>query len=442
MGKSTPQAPTPVDPTAVARAQTASNQQTAQYQSQLNNGNSYTPYGSVTQTQDPTTNQWTSTTTLSPAEQGILNSSQQAQQSALGVANQQIGRVNTALGQSLTPGQLQTNVNSGPLASNVQAGPLQYSFDPGQSVQGQVNTPSQQQAINQAEQASFGSSMGLLAPQMQQQAEHQQAQLTSQGLNPNDAAFQNSQTLFNNGQNQLLNQAANSAVAAGQNEQNTLYGQDLSTGQFANSAAAQQYAQNQGLAQFYNQTQGQQFGQGMANATLNNSAQQQLYGQGLNNANLANSAEATLFGQQAAAQQQPINEFSALLGSGQVQNPQGTGFNPVGVAPTNVTDAYALQAGQQQAQYQAQLQAQNSGLTGLFGLGSAALTKYSDARLKTDLKRIGKHASGLPLYSYRYVWDAVTRHVGVLAQDVARKRPDALLTDPSGFLMVNYMRLA
>jgi hypothetical protein len=344
-GDATP--PTPVDPTVVAGAQTASNQATAQFQSQLNNGNSTTPYGSVTQAQDPTTHQWTSTTALSPSEQGIFNQSQQAQGSALGVANDQIGRVGQALSQGLTP--------SGNLTYGVQGGPIHGGFDQGQSVQGHVNTPSQQEAIQQAEAASYGHAMNLLQPQMQQASEHQNAQLVAQGLNPNDAAYQNSQTLFNNGQNELLSQAATNAVAQGQGEQQQLYGQDLSSGQFANQAAGQQYGQNQGLAAF------------------GNAAQAQHYGQGLQNAGLNNAAQGEYFNQQAAAQSQPINEFAALMGQGQVQSPTGTGFNPASVAPTDVTGAYALSAQQQQAQYQAKLQQQNSGLTGLYGLGQAAM---------------------------------------------------------------------
>lgn len=319
MGKDPPAPPTPVDPAAVAGAQSTANQNTAQFQSTLNNANSVTPYGSVTQTQNPQTNQWTSTTSLSPQEQALFDQGTQAQSSALGVAQDQIGRVGTALAQGLTPGNIQTG------------------FNPGQGVQGQVNAPPQQQAINQAEQASYGSAMNLLQPQMQQSAEHQNAALVAQGLNPNDAAFQNSQTLFNNGQNQLLNQAANSAVQAGQQEQNTLYGQDLSSSNFANTAAGQQFSQNQAQAGFGNQAEGQQFNQ------------------------------------QATAQSQPINEFAALMGQGQVQSPQGTGFSPTNVAPTDVTGAYALNAQQQQQNYQAALQQQQSTLGGLFGLGTAAM---------------------------------------------------------------------
>lgn len=51
MGKSTPSAPAAPDPTKTAKQQTASNQATALYQAQLNNVNQVTPYGNLTYTQ-------------------------------------------------------------------------------------------------------------------------------------------------------------------------------------------------------------------------------------------------------------------------------------------------------------------------------------------------------------------------------------------------------
>ena len=149
MGKSAPQPPPAPNPQQVAQAQTQSNQQTALFQSQLNNGNSYGPYGSVTNTYNPSTNQWTQSTSLSPAEQGIFDLGTQAQTGALGLANTQIGRVGDALGQQLPAPTLATGVNAGaPQASYASGGPIAYGFDPGpqlqlgfnpgQGVQGQI----------------------------------------------------------------------------------------------------------------------------------------------------------------------------------------------------------------------------------------------------------------------------------------------------------------
>lgn len=73
---------------------------------------------------------------------------------------------------------------------------------------------------------------------------------------------------------------------------------------------------------------------------------------------------------------------------------------------------------------------------GLLG-GATLLSKFSDARLKTDIKRVGRADNGLPIYVYRYKGSPV-RELGFMAQDVERVRPDAVFAHPSGFKMVNY----
>jgi hypothetical protein len=65
---------------------------------------------------------------------------------------------------------------------------------------------------------------------------------------------------------------------------------------------------------------------------------------------------------------------------------------------------------------------------------------FSDERLKRDIQRVGELEDGLGVYVYRYVWGAA-RSVGVLAQEVLRLRPDAVIAHPTGYLMVDYGRL-
>lgn len=74
-----------------------------------------------------------------------------------------------------------------------------------------------------------------------------------------------------------------------------------------------------------------------------------------------------------------------------------------------------------------------AGLGGLMGL-------FSDRRLKTDIERTGENLeNGLPLYRYRYVWDAPeTERTGVMADDVRCLAPWAVWRDPSGFDKVDY----
>jgi hypothetical protein len=124
---------------------------------------------------------------------------------------------------------------------------------------------------------------------------------------------------------------------------------------------------------------------------------------------------------------------------GQVANPQGISYTPSQVGQTDVIGANALATQAANANYQAQM-AQNSGLMGgLFSLGSAAIMA-SDRRLKRDIVRIGELAKGVGLYLFRYV-GGDRLHVGVLAQELKRVRPDLVLKRADGFLAVDYAGL-
>jgi hypothetical protein len=64
----------------------------------------------------------------------------------------------------------------------------------------------------------------------------------------------------------------------------------------------------------------------------------------------------------------------------------------------------------------------------------------SDRRLKTDIVRVGQLRAGIPLYRFRYIGRTEV-FVGVMAQDVLPVVPEAVITDASGFMRVDYRRL-
>lgn len=64
----------------------------------------------------------------------------------------------------------------------------------------------------------------------------------------------------------------------------------------------------------------------------------------------------------------------------------------------------------------------------------------SDARLKRDIALIGHLDNGLGLYRYRYLWSDAA-FVGVMAQEVAAKMPDAVVVGEDGYLRVDYQKL-
>jgi hypothetical protein len=64
----------------------------------------------------------------------------------------------------------------------------------------------------------------------------------------------------------------------------------------------------------------------------------------------------------------------------------------------------------------------------------------SDIRLKRDIEPIGQLANGLELYRYRYLWSDQL-YVGVMAQEVAKIEPTAVMRGADGYLRVNYAKL-
>lgn len=76
------------------------------------------------------------------------------------------------------------------------------------------------------------------------------------------------------------------------------------------------------------------------------------------------------------------------------------------------------------------------GFLGQVGAGIAA----SDKRLKTAMFKIGETKDGLTLYQYRYV-DGSGPHIGVMAQDVAKVKPEALGPMVDGYMTVDYSKL-
>ena len=67
-------------------------------------------------------------------------------------------------------------------------------------------------------------------------------------------------------------------------------------------------------------------------------------------------------------------------------------------------------------------------------------TFLSDVRAKRDITLLGRVASGLNLYRYRYTWSDEV-YVGVMAHEVAAVRPDAVVRGQDGLLRVFYDRL-
>lgn len=134
---------------------------------------------------------------------------------------------------------------------------------------------------------------------------------------------------------------------------------------------------------------------------------------------------------------QPINEITALLSGSQVSQPNFVSTNQYTIPTTDTAGIINSNYQQQQQNYQSKVQQQNALLGGLFGLGAAGVYKYSDKRLKKNVKKIGKTNDGQNLYRYEYK-GSDTPEIGLMAQEVAKKRPDAVAVMPSGYMAVDY----
>jgi hypothetical protein len=74
------------------------------------------------------------------------------------------------------------------------------------------------------------------------------------------------------------------------------------------------------------------------------------------------------------------------------------------------------------------------------GGGGCGCGQASDIRLKRDIRQVGELDGGINLYRYRYLWSD-TIYVGVMAQEVAVVKPEAVLRGADGYLRVDYARL-
>lgn len=64
----------------------------------------------------------------------------------------------------------------------------------------------------------------------------------------------------------------------------------------------------------------------------------------------------------------------------------------------------------------------------------------SDERLKDDKKKVGETKDGLPIYTYRMKGSS-KKQMGVMAQDVEKKKPSAVKKHSSGYKMVDYSKV-
>jgi hypothetical protein len=240
--------------------------------------------------------------------------------------------------------------------------------------------------------------------------------LANQGLAPGTAAYDAAYRNRANQINDLYNQAALQGINL-----------DLTANQ-------QGFNQEQAKAGLYNTAMGQNFGQGMT-------AQGTQYNQGLGTAQFKNTAQQQQLAQDLALRAQPINEVIGLMGGSQIQLPQFQGYQGAQVAPAPTFAGTQAQGQADMSRYGIQQAGNNATTSGLFGaLASGAMlaSKFSDRRLKSNIVQVGTHPLGIGIYEYDIFGK---RERGVMADEVAKVMPDAIIPHSSGYMMVNYGKL-
>jgi hypothetical protein len=269
--------------------------------------------------------------------------------------------------------------------------------------------------------------------------------LANQGLAPGtaayDAAFRNREMSKNDLYNQAALQGISLDMAArqqGLNELNTVgtFGNQaqLAGAGLYNQAVSQNFGQGVTADQLANAAVGQNFGQGIT-------SQGQQYNQALQKAQFQNMAQQQQFAQDLGLRAQPINEVIGLMGGSQIQLPQFQGYQGMSVAPSPTFAGTQAQGQADMTRYGIQQAGNNAMTQGLFGLaGTAAMfaPKFSDRRLKSNIVQVGTHPLGIGIYEYDIFGN---RERGVMADEVAKVMPDAIVPHESGFMMVNYGKL-
>lgn len=271
--------------------------------------------------------------------------------------------------------------------------------------------------------ALFQRGQRLLDPVFERERNRREQQLANQGLPVGSEAFASDFGDMRNRQNEAFTNLALDSVLAGSNEQGRLFNQSLAArGQMAGESATQ--------AGFRNQALMSQFG--VDSAGRQQSVQDQLMAN-----ELQNNARNMMFNEQVAERGLNFNEMAALLGHQQVATPQLGNF----VAPgqVDVVGANQMANNAQMQAFQAQMGSRNSMFGALGDLGGSLAMAYalSDRRLKRNIRRVGETDGGLAMYSYNFPWSDKTE-VGVMADEVERVIPNAVITGDDGYKRVNY----
>lgn len=273
-------------------------------------------------------------------------------------------------------------------------------------------SPQSLQGFDQFADAAYEASTRRLDPQFAQMQDRFAQDMVNRGLAQGTEAYNEAWNTFSMDRNDAYSQARNQALAQALAAQGQAFGQDFQNRNL--SQQARQFSDSLGFQYAGLGEQGRQFD---ANLGQRESEFGRNFGFQGERADMQDLMALLGFGQNATMQNnamlnQDFNRSAGLFG-----------LIP-GMQPTQV-DAMSPYQMQQNAWMQQSNQAQNAS-NGMWGaIGQLGQAFISDARLKTDVERVGTLDNGLPIYMARYVTGG-PRMLMLMAQDVQETKPEAI----------------
>ena len=303
------------------------------------------------------------------------------------------------------------------------------SFDP-RAVNGDPRAPefSLNDASSNAAKAHYDRISALLEPTFERDTNRWEQRMNNAGLPVGSEAYGDSLNQFKDSQNRQLADAAYEAAVRAPELALAERGQQMSDrGQYFDETLAG-YGTDVTNRQQNMADRGQTFNEGLAVKADERTGYQQYQ-----------SERDRQFNEDLARRQQYFNEIAAALG-GQQLNPINAGGGG-GDSNLNVSGAFDTYNAANMNNYNQKVASRNALLQGLMGLGSSAIMA-SDERVKENIEPVGELPSGDTVYGYNYVWDDPSeRTVGVMAQDIEKVDPAAVIEGEDGIKRVDYRRV-
>ena len=282
--------------------------------------------------------------------------------------------------------------------------------EPAWGPSGKPSSSDLSQAMKDAQEAAYKNATGYLDPQFKNQQDALEAKLANQGVMQNSEAWNKAMDDFGRQKEFAYSQARSNAVQQGNAAHGQLFGEGLQGAQF--SEAVRAHLKQEGFTQ-------QQIDNLEAQHRFDNSMT--MRNQDINELLLQ--------------QQNPLQMYQALTGGGSVTPPQFTNTPGANVGATDILQAIQQAYGGQLNSYNAATGNANSSNAAMASIIAALIC---DRRLKTNVRMIGMHVVGVPLYEFDYLWGE--KGVGVMADELEAVKPEAII-HVAGYKAVDYARL-